>query len=173
MYLACVELTFDAAHRLLGYPGKCASAHGHTFRAEVVIATHALDALGLTLDFRDLKAGLKEWVDAHWDHAVLLNDRDTALIGALRAVPECKVYLFHGVNPSTEVIARTLFDEARRRFGGVVQRVRVWETPTQYAEYVADLLDAPGGLVSGAGPAGEAVAVRAHPVGALRRPSST
>lgn len=159
MYVARVELTFDAAHRLLGYPGKCASAHGHTFRAEIVVATRELDALGLTLDFRDLKAGLKEWVDAHWDHAFLLNDRDTALVEALRAAPECKLYLFRAVNPSTEVIARALFDEARRRFGAVVQRVRVWETPTQYAEYVQDPLNAPGGRTRGVGPAMETLVV--------------
>jgi 6-pyruvoyltetrahydropterin/6-carboxytetrahydropterin synthase len=138
MYVASVEVTFDAAHRLLGYPGKCASAHGHTFRGQVVVATEELDRLGLTLDFRDLKAGLKAWVDRHWDHAFLANDQDAQMVAALGSVPECKLYLFRGVNPSAEAIARELFDEARRQFGAVVQRVRVWETPTQYAEYVPD-----------------------------------
>lgn len=138
MYVASVEVTFDAAHRLLGYPGKCASAHGHTFRAQVVVATEELDRLGLTLDFRALKAGLKAWVDRHWDHAFLANDQDAQMVAALRSVPECKLYLFRGVNPSAEAIARELFDEARRQFGAVVQRVRLWETPTQYAEYVPD-----------------------------------
>ena len=138
MYLARVEVSFDAAHRLLGYPGKCASAHGHTFRAEVVVVAPELDALGLTVDFRDLKDDLKAWIDEHWDHAFLLNDQDAALIAALRAVPECKLYLFEGVNPSTEAISRRLFDQAQRQFGAVIERVRVWETPTQYAEYVPD-----------------------------------
>ncbi len=135
MYLARIEVVFDAAHRLLGYAGKCASVHGHTFRAEVVVAVQELDHLGLTLDFRDLKAGLKAWVDTHWDHAFLLNDQDTRLIEALRAVPDCRLYLFRGINPSTEVIARELFDEARRQFDSAIQSVRVWETPSQYAEY--------------------------------------
>jgi len=138
MYFARVEVSFDAAHRLFGYPGKCAAIHGHTFRAEVVVGATELDQLGLTLDFRHLKAGLKGWIDANWDHALLLNDRDTGLIDALRGVPECKLYLFSGVNPSTEVVARELFDFARRQFGSAIRRVRVWETPTQYAEYVPD-----------------------------------
>ena len=138
MYVVRVELTFDAAHRLLGYAGKCASAHGHTFRAEVVVASSALDEMGLAVDFRELKSGLRAWVDAQWDHAFLLNDRDAALIAALRAVPECKIYLFRGVNPSTEAIAKALFDEACRQFGPVVQKVRIWETPSQYAEYLPE-----------------------------------
>lgn len=138
MYTARIEVSFDAAHRLLGYPGKCASPHGHTFRAEVVVAAPELDELGLTLDFRELKAHLREWVDAHWDHGFLASNRDTQLIEALRALPGCKLYLFRGVNPSAEAIARELFDEAHRRFGTAIARVRVWETPTQYAEYVPD-----------------------------------
>ncbi|HOT06231.1 MAG: Dihydroneopterin monophosphate aldolase [Methanosaeta sp. PtaB.Bin039] len=28
---------FDAAHRLPGYPGKCARVHGHTYRVEAVL----------------------------------------------------------------------------------------------------------------------------------------
>ena len=60
------------------------------------------------------------------------------MIDALRSVPECKLYVFDGVNPSTEAIARRLFEEARRQFGSAIQKVRVWETPTQYAEYIPD-----------------------------------
>ena len=141
MYRARIELTFDAAHRLLGYDGKCASAHGHTFRAEVIIATRELDNLGLTLDFRDLKRHLRAWVDEHWDHAFLLNDRDTQLVSALGSVSECKLYLFRDTNPSVEAVAHELFVEARRQFGTVIEKVRVRETPTQYAEYEPDVLE--------------------------------
>lgn len=136
MYIDRIELTFDAAHRLVGYPGTCASLHGHTFRAEVFVAVRELDPLGLAVDFRELKGRLKAWIDGHWDHAVLLGDGDTTLVEALRAVPETRLYLFRGVNPSTEVLARELFGIARREFGTIVERVRIWESPTQYAEYV-------------------------------------
>jgi 6-pyruvoyltetrahydropterin/6-carboxytetrahydropterin synthase len=66
MYRTRIELSFDAGHRLPGYSGKCTAAHSHTFRAEVVVAAQELDPLGLTADFRELKATLNAWTDAHW-----------------------------------------------------------------------------------------------------------
>lgn len=138
MYLCRVESSFSAAHRLLGYPGKCAAPHGHTFRVELLVAERELDGHGLTVDFGDLKAWLRGWTDEHWDHAFLANDEDWRLIEALRALPESKLYLFRGLNPSTEAMARTLFEAAQVRFGDRVASVRVWETPLQYAEYVPD-----------------------------------
>ncbi|MDQ3700587.1 MAG: 6-carboxytetrahydropterin synthase [Chloroflexota bacterium] len=140
MFIDRIELTFDAAHRLVGDHGKCASPHGHTFRAEVFVAVRDLDALGMGVDFRELKGRLKGWIDAHWDHAFLAGDGDTALIEALRSVPESRLYLFRGVNPSTEALARELFGVAAREFGTIVERVRVWESPTQYAEYIPDFI---------------------------------
>jgi 6-pyruvoyltetrahydropterin/6-carboxytetrahydropterin synthase len=140
MFIDRIELSFDAAHRLLGYPGKCASPHGHSFRAEVFVAVRELDAGGLGIDFHELKGRLREWIDAHWDHAFLASDADTALVEALRALPGTRLYLFRGVNPSTEVLARELFGVARREFGAAVARVRVWESPTQYAEYIPDVV---------------------------------
>ena len=140
MYLLRIELSFDAAHRLADYPGKCASPHGHSFRAEVFVAVPELDGLGLGVDFRELKGRLKAWVDANWDHAFLAAESDTALVEALRTVPGARLYLFPDANPSTEVLARELFGVAREAFGDVVQRVRVWESPTQYAEYLPDVV---------------------------------
>lgn len=140
MFIDRIELTFDAAHRLVGDLGKCASPHGHTFRAEVFVAVRELDALGLGVDFRELKGRLKTWIDEHWDHAFLAGEGDSVLVEALRAVPETRLYLFRGVNPSTEALARELFGVAAREFGAIVDRVRVWESPTQYAEYVPDVI---------------------------------
>jgi 6-pyruvoyltetrahydropterin/6-carboxytetrahydropterin synthase len=138
MYVDRIEVSFDAAHRLVGYPGTCASLHGHSFRAEVFVAVRDLDALGLGVDFRELKGRLRSWLNEHWDHAVLLGEGDVALLEALRALPEMRLYVFRSANPSTEVLARELFGVARRELGDVVQRVRVWESPTQYAEYIPD-----------------------------------
>jgi 6-pyruvoyltetrahydropterin/6-carboxytetrahydropterin synthase len=138
MFVDRVELSFDAGHRILGHPGKCASPHGHTFKAEVFVVVQHLDGLGFALDFEPLKCGLKGWIDEHWDHGFLLNDADTPLVEALQAIPEAKLYLFQGVNPSAEAMARALFDEARRQFGCVVRSIRIWESPNQYAEFVPD-----------------------------------
>jgi 6-pyruvoyltetrahydropterin/6-carboxytetrahydropterin synthase len=138
MYLDRVEIVFDAGHRLLDYPGKCASPHGHTYRAEIFVGARALDGLGLARDFGAVRAPLKAWIDAHWDHGFLLNDADRVLVDALRTLPEAKLYLFPATNPTAEAMAERLFVEARRQLGCAVQRVRIWESPAHYAEFIPD-----------------------------------
>jgi 6-pyruvoyltetrahydropterin/6-carboxytetrahydropterin synthase len=133
-----IEVAFDAGHRLLDYDGKCASPHGHTFRAEVLVHGDTLDELGLLRDFGDIKRSVKGWIDEHWDHGFLLNSRDAALRAAFAAIPEAKVYVFEGANPSAEAMAREIFRVAECRLGGSLQAVRIWESTTQYAEYLRE-----------------------------------
>lgn len=135
MYRNRVEVTFDAGHRLLDYQGKCASPHGHTYKAEVFIVSDELDALGLGVDFGELKRRCKTWIDEHWDHGFLLNDRDVQLVEAFRSVPEAKIYLFRDQNPSAEVMARELHGVAQQ-FGWRVESVRIWESSNQFADYI-------------------------------------
>src|SRR5262249_28068139 len=106
MYFNHIEVHFDAGHRLLDYRGKCSAPHGHSYRAEVLTAAPQLDALGLGLDFVNIKAPIRAWIDAHWDHAFLLNDRDIYLVDALKRIPESSLYLFHNANPTAEIMAR-------------------------------------------------------------------
>lgn len=147
MYVGRVEIAFDAGHRILGHKGKCASPHGHTFRAEVFVVASELDELGFVRDFGELKAPLKAWIDLHWDHGFLVNDADVALVQAFAGVPEAKVYCFRGSNPSAEGMARELYVEARHMLGAVVDRVRVWESPSQYAEYAGTSRSVPASYV--------------------------
>ena len=140
MFVDRVEVSFDSAHRLLDYDGKCASPHGHTYRAEVFVGRTELDDLGLAVDFGDIKRPLKHWIDTNWDHAFLLNDRDQSLIGALQTIPESKLYCFPGRNPSAEVMAFTLYRVMSLELGGDLLRVRVWEG-SQYADYIPDSHD--------------------------------
>ena len=135
MHLIRIEVVFDSGHRLLDYQGKCAVPHGHTYRAEVFLESPTLDARGLVLDFTELRGRIKEWVDANWDHAFLVDSRDTGLIAALSPVSGGKLYQFDGENPSCEVLSRELFRKAAELFGVAPAKVRVWESVNQYAEY--------------------------------------
>lgn len=129
---AAVRFPFAAGHRLLDYQGKCASPHGHTFVAELVVEGD-LNALGLVADFTDLKAVAGNWIRDHWDHGFLVNQRDTALLAALGAIPEAKVYQTPG-NPSAEHLAALLLAEVGPLLPARLVRVRVWESDTQYGE---------------------------------------
>lgn len=66
------EITFEAAHYLPRYHGKCEELHGHTYRLRVTISGQP-DHDGMILDFRSVKQLLKERVYARCDHR-LLND---------------------------------------------------------------------------------------------------
>ena len=135
MHQIRIEITFDSGHRLLDYQGKCAFPHGHTYRAEVFLGAATLDSLGLVFDFTELKDRVKGWIDANWDHAFLVNSRDTQLINGLREASKGRLYQFDGENPSCEVMSRELFKKVRELCGATPERVRLWESANQYAEY--------------------------------------
>lgn len=64
------RFTFDAAHFLTQYKGKCEALHGHTFTLEVsVIGTP--DKEGMVIDYTLLKDIVKEAVVDRLDHTCL------------------------------------------------------------------------------------------------------
>ena len=75
MYILKTEHSFDSAHFLAGYEGKCANIHGHRWRVEIEVQAEELVASGqldgMVVDFGDLKKDLKAAVD-HLDHALII-----------------------------------------------------------------------------------------------------
>lgn len=126
---------FSAGHRILGYKGKCLSPHGHSYRAELSLAGDRLDSLGLLADFGDIRSAMREWIDDHWNHAFLLNSLDTAMIDALKTVPESRIFLFSDANPTAENMARKLCTEMRESVGDMVSSASIWETQDQHAVF--------------------------------------
>lgn len=100
-----------------------------------MLRADSLDNLGFVLDFTELKDVVSKWVHDHWDHGFLLNDRDQELLTALKSLQRSKIFVFENENPTAEVIARYLFNVVRGQYGPLVSRVRIWESPNQYAEY--------------------------------------
>jgi 6-pyruvoyltetrahydropterin/6-carboxytetrahydropterin synthase len=64
------EFTFDAAHNLVRYHGKCEALHGHTYRLAVVLEGKP-DEEGMILDFARLSRIVKERVVSCLDHAYI------------------------------------------------------------------------------------------------------
>jgi 6-pyruvoyltetrahydropterin/6-carboxytetrahydropterin synthase len=120
MYTISVEQHFDAAHALRGYKGKCEALHGHRFKVVVKVTASKLDDIGLAYDFTDLKAKLKTILEK-FDHACL-ND-----------VPP-----FDKINPSSENIARTVYEAMKKELKDAPVKlvsVEVWESPESGVEY--------------------------------------
>lgn len=128
-------LEWDMGHRVLNHEGKCARLHGHRYSAHVTATAEVLDDVGRVVDFGVIKTALGNWVDATWDHKTMLFSADKQLIDAL---PSDHVVVVH-YNPTAENIARLLYGQAVTQlsaFGVLIQKVRVWETPNCYADYV-------------------------------------
>ena len=74
MYYLKTESSFDSAHFLKGYDGKCRNLHGHRWRVVVEIAADQLkdegQTRGMLVDFSDLKNALEDICD-DFDHSLI------------------------------------------------------------------------------------------------------
>jgi 6-pyruvoyltetrahydropterin/6-carboxytetrahydropterin synthase len=131
MYRVTREISFCYGHRLLQYDGKCKHLHGHNGRAVITLEARELDALGMVIDFSEMKRVLQAWIDEALDHKMLLH-RDDPVLPHLRQLGE-QFYVME-VNPTAENIARLIFDQARSH-GFPVVEVSLWETASCYATY--------------------------------------
>lgn len=133
MYRVNKAIHFCYGHRLLNYEGKCRHLHGHNGQVEIELEGDRLDARGMLTDFGEIKSVMKQWIDDHLDHRMILR-RDDPAVPPLLAQGE-PLYLVDE-NPTAETLARLIFDETRRR-GFPVVRVVLWETPDSFAVYSA------------------------------------
>jgi 6-pyruvoyltetrahydropterin/6-carboxytetrahydropterin synthase len=123
MYEIAVEMDFDAAHALRGYQGKCERMHGHRFKVVAAVKGKELDKIGLAYDFTLLKKHLGE-ILARYDHT---NLNETAP--------------FDKINPSSENIAKTVYEELQKKLAGApvsLANVEVWESPVSRVIYYPD-----------------------------------
>lgn len=114
--LVSKEFTFDAAHHLHRYEGKCKNLHGHTYKVVFGISGFVND-IGITIDFGEIKAIWKEHIETYLDHRYL-NE----------TLPP--------MNTTAENMVVWLFEQMERHMtdGNRVEFVRLFETPTSYAE---------------------------------------
>ncbi|QWR78482.1 6-carboxytetrahydropterin synthase QueD [Candidatus Magnetomonas plexicatena] len=123
MFELSVESTFAAAHQLRGYKGKCEALHGHNWRVQVVVQADKLNEIDIAIDFHDIKK-LTNDVTSQLDHA-FLND----------------IFPFTQINPSSENIAKWVYDTLRKKISTEHVRllsVTVWESETSAATYYED-----------------------------------
>ncbi len=131
MFRVTREFHFCYGHRLLNYDGKCRNLHGHNGKAIVTLAGEKLDALGMVMDFSQMKKVLQNWIDETIDHKMLLH-RDDPVLQFLQDKKEPVVVL--DVNPTAENIAKHIYDYAKGQ-GFPVTEVTLWETESCCATY--------------------------------------
>ncbi len=123
MYEIKIESSFSGAHRLRGYEGQCEDLHGHNWKVEVLVSSAELGEDGMVMDFRKLKEITQAVVET-LDHKYL------------NEIP-----YFAEMNPSSENIARYIFDRVRDRLEGAqvkLTKVTAWESAGACASYCGD-----------------------------------
>lgn len=138
----------ETGHLLTKHPDKCRFPHGHSRKVEIVLAADQLDANDMVCDFKAVKESLHAFLDA-WDHAFCLNTEDPQF-AFFQKTYGAQIVPFEKVDPTSEVMAKTIFVELKRRLaasagasgsrytvppGVRVERVRVSETSSSWAEY--------------------------------------
>ncbi|MFN3411404.1 MAG: 6-carboxytetrahydropterin synthase QueD [Exilispira sp.] len=122
MFRVVINDNFSSAHFLRNYKGKCENLHGHNYKIEIFVLSENLNNDEMVIDFTELKKIVKD----------ILQDIDHKLIN--------EIDFFKQNNPTSENIAFYLFNEINKRLKEgfknlILEKVRVWETERQYAEY--------------------------------------
>lgn len=115
-----IETHFSSAHQLRGYKGGCEKLHGHNWKVQVYVLAERLNEIDIAMDFRELRQ-IAEEVVAPLDHG-FLND----------------VFPFTEKNPSSENIAKWIYDSLKKRLSDSsvnLSGVTVWESETASATY--------------------------------------
>lgn len=120
--LVSKEFTFDSAHHLHHYEGKCKNLHGHTYRVIFGISGF-VDDRGLMIDFGDIKDIWKNEIEIFLDHKYL----NETLPPMNTTAENMVVWIYEKMEESLQKRVE-LYDGARVEF------VRLFETPTSYAE---------------------------------------
>ncbi len=152
MYRICKSFTIESGHMLSKHAGRCRHPHGHSRRVELVLSAPTLDANDMVCDFKWIKLAVRDYLD-QFDHAMCVNAADPLLDRI--AGEGARVVVFEEGDPTTELLAKRIFEHLDRciREGRTfstdagevykirnevsVERVRVGETPTTWAEYLA------------------------------------
>ena len=111
------EFTFDSAHFLPNYHGKCEAMHGHTYKLQVTV-DGPVDKDGLVIDFALLKQAVKKQVLDKLDHK-LIND-----IIKVASAENIAIWIWKQLAKSSEFPKKVHLHE-----------VKVWETANSFVTY--------------------------------------
>lgn len=115
-----VQTEFSAAHALRGYVGDCARIHGHNWKIQAEVSAQALDNMGIGVDFKDLKAALKE----------VTNILDHQYINEISP--------FDTINPTAENMVAWMFEKLKVMINNdtlTLRALTLWENERSSVRY--------------------------------------
>lgn len=121
-FLLKVKTDFSAAHSLRGYQGDCARIHGHNWNIEAEIFTAGLNEIGIGVDFKEIKAALKE-ILAPYDHQYIN-----------------EIEPFDKINPTAENLSQYIYKKLSEQVNSIDGKIKlnsitIWETARSSVRY--------------------------------------
>jgi 6-pyruvoyltetrahydropterin/6-carboxytetrahydropterin synthase len=137
MYGLKTESSFDSAHFLTDYNGKCENLHGHRWRVVVSIEQERLQAAGQTkdmvIDFGDFKKAVRGLTE-RFDHMFIVEE-GSLMEKTIECLQEEEFkLLILPFRTTSENLARYFADQLIDQ-GFPVSQVEVYETPLNCAIY--------------------------------------
>lgn len=139
------EFSFESAHALWGYDGKCREIHGHSYRLFVTIkgepiADEQSPKLGMVMDFGELKAIVAREITDRLDHSFVMRRTEQAEALAAAMGSQFTNVVLVDYQPTCE---NMLIDFAARLKaalpdGVALHSLRLHETATSFAEWYSD-----------------------------------
>ncbi len=138
------QFTFEMAHALFGYDGKCKNIHGHSYKLDVCVIGKPIEdtsdpKYGMVIDFGDLKHIVKSEVVDVMDHANMLNVKSGHVKLAEMLKKEGHKVVEVDYQPSSE---NMVIDFAKRIKAKLPKNIelhslKLRETETAFAEWYA------------------------------------
>ncbi|BAK43566.1 6-carboxytetrahydropterin synthase [Eggerthella sp. YY7918] len=137
MYGLKTESSFDAAHFLTDYDGKCENLHGHRWRVVAYIEQDRLQSDGqakdMVVDFGDFKHALRALTE-ELDHMFIVEEGSLAPETVACLERETFKLFVVPFRTTSENLARYFYERLEKR-GFPVSLVEVYETPLNCAYY--------------------------------------
>ena len=132
------QFTFEAAHALDHYDGKCKDIHGHSYHLEITVLGSpktdcTLSDCGMVIDFSEVKSILKKEVLPKFDHRLIL--RKDSRFSGIEAKNERVRYVDY--QPTCENMLLDIVYLINDKFTNGIELVKVLlrETSSSYATW--------------------------------------
>ena len=139
------EFSFESAHALEGYDGKCRHIHGHSYRLYVTIigepiADPSHPKYGMVMDFGELKMLVGEEIVERMDHAFVMRRSDSADAVSCAIGEGFGNVVMVDYQPTCENMLADFAARISRRLpeGVALHSMKMHETATSYAEWYAE-----------------------------------
>lgn len=140
MYIITTESSFDSAHFLAGYDGKCKNIHGHRWTIKLEVFGENLNTSnhlrGMVVDFGDIKKELRKLAD-YFDHSLII-EKGSMKETPLTSLKEDGFRIIEiDFRPTAENFSKYIYNYFKNKEFNV-NKVIVYETPSNSATYKED-----------------------------------